>query len=142
MTCPLLALAVLVLAPLAHAEAPLPASSFAQAFGTYGPAGDCSAGPRIVVATDGLAITVDGQTDRVSHPDVSWTYFGPSYEGIARAVFPYTGSERPLVFLFNEDEVPHTLRVDGFDRGWKGGPPLSPRHQKLVDASPYATCKP
>ncbi|GAB3338739.1 hypothetical protein [Marilutibacter aestuarii] len=141
MTCPLPILALLLLAPLAHADAPLPPGSFAEAFGSYGPGGDCSTGPRIVVAPDGLEITVDGHTDRVSRPDVSWTYFGPAYEGIARAVFPYTGGERPVVFLFNEGEVPQTLRVDGFDRGWKGGPPLSPRRQALVDGSPYAACE-
>jgi hypothetical protein len=57
-------------------------------------------------------------------------------------MFPYGGAERPVIFLFNEDEIPQRLRIDGFDRGWKGGPALSARHQKLVDASPYASCKP
>ena len=42
---------------------------------------------------------------------------------------------------FNADEKPGVLTVEPHDEGWKGGPPLSARHQALVKGSPYARCK-
>lgn len=133
---------VLFLAPSAHAEDPLPASSFGDTYGSYGPGGDCGREPRIKVATQGLEITAGGQTERLTRPEVAWSYFGQSYDGIVRTVFPYSGAERPVIMLLNEGEVPGRMRIEPHDRGWQGGPPLSPRHQALVAGSPYAKCRP
>ncbi|KAB8198102.1 hypothetical protein FKV24_003765 [Lysobacter maris] len=127
-------------APAAQAEDPLPANSFADSYGRYAPAGDCAREPRITVAVSGLEISIGGTSERIARPEVAWSYFGPGYQGIARALFPYTGAERPVIILLNDGEVPGALRIDPHDRGYQGGPPLSARHQALVDGSPYGRC--
>ncbi|AWV05921.1 hypothetical protein [Marilutibacter maris] len=113
-----LLLGIVLAAPAAQAEAPLPANSFADSYGRYAPAGDCTREPRITVAASGLEISVGGTNEHIAQPEAAWSYFGPSYQGIARALFPYTGAERPVIILLNDGEVPGTLRIDPHDRGY------------------------
>ncbi|MCF7223530.1 hypothetical protein [Marilutibacter chinensis] len=127
-------------APGAQAEDPLPANSFGDSYGRYAPGGDCTREPLITVAATGLEIRVGGASERIAQPEVAWSYFGQDYEGIVRTVFPYAGAERPVIMLLNDGEVPGALRIEPHDRGYPGGPPLSARHQTLVDGSPYARC--
>ena len=134
-------LAALVSLPALAAEDPLPASVFAADFGRYGPGGDCSKGPRVEVAASGLVITVDGQAERLAKFDIAWTYSGPDYQGASHWLFPYGGGDtHPVLMTLSADETPGKMRVEAYDHGWKGGPPLSKRHQALVDGSPYRRC--
>lgn len=110
-------------------------------YGRYAPAGDCKRQPQVVVELSGLTFHNGDAKHKVSRIEHAASYLGNSYEGIGIWLMPLYGAERPIVMNFNADEKPGALTIDGFDRGWKGGPPLSARHQALVDASPYRRCK-
>lgn len=110
-------------------------------YGRYAPAGDCKRQPQVVVELSGLTFHNGDAKHKVSRIEYAASYLGNSYEGIGIWLMPLYGTERPIVMNFNADEKPGTLTIDGFDRGWKDGPPLSARHQALVDASPYRRCK-
>lgn len=110
-------------------------------YGRYAPGGDCKRQPQVVAELAGLTFENGDARHKVARIEYAASYLGNSYEGIGIWLMPLYGTERPIVLNFNADEKPGALTIDGFDRGWKGGPPLSARHQALVDASPYRRCK-
>lgn len=135
-----LALSLLLCAPAAAAEDSLPASAFGETFGRYAPGGDCQREPQVVVAATGLEITFGGSTDRIARPDVAWSFGGNYYQGISLWLFPYGGDERPVLLTLNAGEKPGVMLIEPHDRGYPGGPALSPRHAALAKGSPYLRC--
>ncbi len=143
----LLSLLVLALAaalPRGSAAATLDGlDGFDAIHGRYAPGGDCGKEPRITADRTGLTFEVAGATQKASRVEHALSYFGPDYEGISLVIFPFADAAGayPIAMFFNADEEPGTLRIDGHEAGYPGGPPLDPRNAALVAASPYARCK-
>ena len=115
---------------------------FEALFGRYGPKGDCSKYPQVLIDARGMALDHgQGKVERAPTLDYSASFFGPEYEGDAHAFFPYMtdAGPNPLLVLVN-DERPGSLRVEPHDYGWKGGPPMPARFQPWLAGSPYARC--
>jgi hypothetical protein len=108
--------------------------------GRYAPGGDCRRQPQVVVELSGLTFQNGEARHKVARIEYAASFMGNFYEGIGVWLMPLYGNERPIVLNFNADEQRGALTIVGHDRGWKGGPPLSGRHQALVDASPYRKC--
>jgi hypothetical protein len=112
----------------------------ANQFGRYAPGGDCARQPRIVVDRSGLAFENGDARHKVERFDYAASFGGVHYSGIGVWLMPLYGRERPVLLNFNAEEQAGVLVVAPYDRGWPGGPPLSARHQVVVDASPYRKC--
>lgn len=111
-------------------------------FGRYAPGGDCKRQPQIVVDAVGFSFEIDGQKEKATRFEHAASYGGNYYQGISLWFFPFSNASGwPVMMAFNADEKPGILAVEPHDEGWKGGPPLSARHQALVKGSPYARCK-
>ena len=117
---------------------------FEALFGHYGPNGDCTKYPQVVIDAAGFALEQGkGKVDRANKPEHAASFFGPEYDGIAKAFFPYwtdTGPN-PLIVTVNHDDKRGRLMVEPHDLGWKGGPPMPPRYHAWLQGSPYAKCK-
>jgi hypothetical protein len=111
-----------------------------ELFGRYAPGDDCERQPQVVVESSGLTFLNGTAKHKVARIDHAASFMGNFYEGIGIWLMPLYGTERPIVMNFNAGEQRGALTIEGHDRGWKGGPPLSARHQALVDASPYRKC--
>ena len=112
-------------------------------FGHYGPQGDCTKYPQVVIDAAGFALDQGkGKIERANKPEYAASFMGHSYNGIARVFFPYWKDEGPNPFTatVNANEKPGTLLVEGHDFGWKGGPPMPARYQPWLEGSPYAKC--
>lgn len=114
---------------------------FAGNHGDYAPGGDCNKHPRIMVDGNGLSVKNGEARYKFERFDHATNFGGTDYSGISVWLMPLYGSERPVLLTFNSGEQPGVLTVEPYDRGWAGGPPLSARHQRLVDASPYRKCE-
>lgn len=109
--------------------------------GRYGPKGDCSKYPQVVIDARGFALDQgQGKVERVATLEYSASFFGPEYEGDAHAFYPYWTDKGPNPLLVLVDESPGSLRVEPHDYGWKGGPPMPARYQPWLEGSPYAKC--
>lgn len=129
-------------APAAHAVALEDMKGFEPLFGHYGPKGDCTKYPQVVIDAAGFALErARGQVERVPATEHALGFFGPEYDGDARAFFPYwtDAGPNPLLVLVN-DSAPGSLAVSGHDFGWDGGPPMPARYQAWLSGSPYAKC--
>lgn len=116
---------------------------FESLFGRYGPKGDCAKFPQVVIDAAGFALDRgDGKLERTGKPEYSASFFGPEYEGISGAFWPYwkDGGPNPILVITNYDEKPGALVVEPHDFGWKGGPPMPARYQPWLQGSPYAKC--
>ncbi|GAA4868786.1 hypothetical protein [Luteimonas vadosa] len=113
---------------------------FAALHGRYAPDGDCSGHPRITVDGNGLGIENGDSRYRMGRFEHAANHGGVDYAGMSVWLMPLQGSERPLLLTFNSKEQPGVLAIEPYERGWDGGRPLSARHQRLVDASPYRLC--
>ena len=117
---------------------------FEALFGRYGPKGDCAKYPQVVIDIAGFGLDHGkGKVERANKPQYAASFFGPEYEGIAQAFFPYWTDAGPNPFLLtvNHDEKRGRLVVEPHDLGWKGGPPMPVRYQPWLQGSPYAKCK-
>ena len=116
---------------------------FKSLYGRYGPGGDCSKYPQVVIDAAGFALDHgQGKVERANRPEYSASFFGPEYEGITGAFWPYWNEAggNPFVVFTNYDEKPGALVVEPHDFGWKGGPPMPARYQPWLQGSPYARC--
>ncbi|CAN5653865.1 hypothetical protein BH23PSE2_BH23PSE2_06180 [soil metagenome] len=133
---------------LALTLAPSPASAIEvrnlehleDIFGRYAPGGDCTRQPQVLVEQSGLTFFNGAAKHKVARIDHAASFMGNYYEGIGIWLMPLYGTERPIVMNFNAGEQRGALTIEGHDRGWNGGPPLTARHQAVVDASPYRRC--
>ncbi|RZA22173.1 MAG: hypothetical protein EOP93_00940 [Lysobacteraceae bacterium] len=117
---------------------------FEAIFGRYGPNGDCTKYPQVVIDAAGFALDRGkGRVERANRPEYAASYMGNSYDGIAQVFFPYWNDAGPNPFTatVNANEKRGALLVEGHDFGWKGGPPMPPRYQPWLQGSPYAKCK-
>jgi len=115
--------------------------AFTPLFGRYAPSGDCKRQPQVRVDAGGMSFDVAGKTERVTRLEFAASYGGNFYEGTSQWFFPFgTPGDWPVLMTFNAGEQAGTMTIEGHDQGWKGGPPLSPRHRSLVDGSPYRRC--
>ena len=117
---------------------------FEPLFGRYGPKGDCTKYPQVVIGVAGFALDQgQGKVERANKPEYAASFMGDSYDGIARVFFPYWKDEgpNPVVVTVNANEKRGALLVEGHDFGWKGGPPMPARYQPWLKGSPYAKCK-
>ena len=117
---------------------------FEALFGQYGPKGDCTRYPQVVIDADGFALDQGkGKRERANRPEYAASFMGDSYDGIAKVFFPYwkDAGPNPFIVTVNANENPGTLLVEGHDFGWKGGPPMPPHYQSWLQGSPYAKCK-
>ena len=111
--------------------------------GRYGPKGDCSKYPQVVIDAAGFALDQgQGRVERANRPEYSASFFGPEYEGITGAFWPYWNEAggNPFVVFTDYDEKPGALVVEPHDFGWRGGPPMPARYQPWLQGSPYARC--
>ena len=116
---------------------------FESLYGRYGPGGDCSKYPQVVIDAAGFALDHgQGKVERANRPEYSASFFGPEYEGITGAFWPYWNDAggNPFVVFTDYDEKPGALVVEPHDFGWKGGPPMPARYQPWLQGSPYARC--
>ena len=116
---------------------------FKSLYGRYGPGGDCSKYPQVVIDAAGFALEHgQGKVERANRPEYSASFFGPEYEGITGAFWPYWNDAggNPFVVFTDYDEKPGALVVEPHDFGWKGGPPMPARYQPWLQGSPYARC--
>ena len=116
---------------------------FKSLYGRYGPGGDCSKYPQVVIDAAGFALDHgQGKVERANRPEYSASFFGPEYEGITGAFWPYWNEAggNPFVVFTDYDEKPGALVVEPHDFGWKGGPPMPARYQPWLQGSPYARC--
>ena len=116
---------------------------FESLYGRYGPNGDCSRYPQVLIDAAGFGLDHgNGKIERANRPEYSASFFGPEYEGIAGAFWPYWNDAggNPFVVFTNYDEKPGALVVEPHDFGWKGGPPMPARYQPWLQGSPYARC--
>ncbi len=111
-----------------------------EIFGRYAPGGDCQRQPQVLVELSGLTFLNGDAKHKVARIEHAASFMGNFYEGIGIWLMPLYGTQRPIVMSFNAGEQRGTLTIEGHDRGWNGGPPLTARHQALVDASPYRKC--
>ena len=117
---------------------------FEPLFGHYGPKGDCTHYPQVVIDMAGLALDQgQGKVERANRPEYAASYMGDSYDGIAQVFFPYwtDAGPNPLLVTVNADEKRGALRVEPQDFGYRGGPPMPARYQPWLKGSPYAKCK-
>lgn len=129
--------------PLAGAVTLQDMKGFESLYGRYGPKGDCAKYPQVVIDTAGFALDRgDGKPERTGKPEYSASFFGPEYEGISGAFWPYwtDNGPNPILVVTNYDEKPGALVVEPHDFGWKGGPPMPARYQPWLQGSPYAKC--
>jgi hypothetical protein len=115
---------------------------FEPLYGRYGPKGDCSKYPQVVVDAAGFALDRgQGAIDRAPTLEHALSFFGPDYQGDAQAFFPFwtDAGPNPLLVLVNDDR-PGSLVVSGHDYGWEGGPPMPARYRPWLQGSPYAKC--
>jgi hypothetical protein len=111
-------------------------------YGRYAPAGDCKREPRILVDASGLTFERGGQSEKATKVEYAASYGAHDYTGIQKVIFPFSSTNGwPVIMLFNYEEKPGALVIQGHDEGYQGGPPLSARNQVLVAASPYARCR-
>ena len=116
---------------------------FKSLYGRYGPGGDCSKYPQVVIDAAGFALDHgQGKVERANRPEYSASFFGPEYEGITGAFWPYWNDAggNPFVVFTDYDEKPGALVVEPHDFGWRGGPPMPARYQPWLQGSPYARC--
>ncbi len=112
--------------------------------GRYAPAGDCSKTPRIEVDAKGMRFDIAGTKVATGRMEQMLTYLGPDYRGNSLWFFPFIEAppdQHPILMTFNDEEKPGRLTIQPYDKGWQGGPPLSPRDKALVEGSPYAPCR-
>ena len=117
---------------------------FKSLYGRYGPGGDCSKYPQVVIDAAGFALDHgQGKVERANRPEYSASFFGPEYEGITGAFWPYWNEAggNPFVVFTDYDEKPGALVVEPHDFGWRGGPPMPARYQPWLRGSPYSKCK-
>ena len=84
-------------------------------YGSYAPGGDCSREPRVTLDVAGMTFTANGRTVQATRVEYAASFFGPSYEGIALAFFPFPRSDSDygsLLMFVNEDDVPGAIRVE------------------------------
>ncbi len=136
--------AVLVLACGSAAAVPVSdLKGFESLFGRYGPHGNCAKYPQVLVTVGGFALDRgQGRVERGGPIEYAASFFGPEYNGIAQAFFPFwrDGGPNPFIVLINDGEKPGTLSIAPHDLGWKGGPPMPARYQPWLAGSPYARC--
>lgn len=114
---------------------------FEALFGRYAPGGDCAREPRVVVDATGIAMQLQGATDKSTKLEYAASFGGPEYRGNTAWFFPFSSANGwPVIMAFNADEKIGLLTVEPHDEGWAGGPKLSARHQALVKGSPYRKC--
>ena len=117
---------------------------FKSLYGRYGPGGDCSKYPQVVIDAAGFALDHgQGKVERANRPEYAISFFGPEYEGSAHAFFPYwddANGTAPFLLTVDPGLKPAALAVEGHDYGWKGGPPMPARYQPWLAGSPYVRC--
>lgn len=116
---------------------------FESLFGRYGPKGDCAKFPQVVIDIAGFALDHgQGERERAGATQYSASFFGPEYEGISGAFWPYWTEQgpNPILIITDYGEKPGALVVEPHDFGWKGGPPMPARYQPWLQGSPYAKC--
>jgi hypothetical protein len=114
---------------------------FEALFGRYAPGGDCARQPQIVVEAAGFTFEVAGAREKVTNPEYAASYGGNFYQGITQWFLPFRSAQGyPILLAFNDGEKRGVLSISAQDEGWRGGPPLGPRNQALVEGSPYARC--
>lgn len=119
-------------------------TGFEAIFGRYGPNGDCTTYPQVVIDAAGFALDQGkGRVERANRPEYAASFFGPEYGGIAKAFFPYwtDAGPNPFIATVNHDDQRGRLVIEPHDLGWKGGPPMPSRYQPWLQGSPYAKCK-
>lgn len=144
------------LAPLALAAATYLASAgpasavklehlqdFPSLYGRYGPGGDCAKYPQVLIDATGFALDRGGgRVERAPAVEYSASFFGPTYEGMSGAFWPYWSDAggNPILVITDHDEKPGALVVEPHDFGWPGGPPMPERFRDWLRGSPYAKC--
>ncbi len=98
---------------------------FKSLYGRYGPGGDCSKYPQVVIDAAGFALDHgQGKVERANRPEYSASFFGPEYEGITGAFWPYWNDAggNPFVVFTDYDEKPGALVVEPHAHGVSWGP--------------------
>ncbi|RZA13804.1 MAG: hypothetical protein EOP93_19610, partial [Lysobacteraceae bacterium] len=72
---------------------------FEALFGHYGPKGDCTRYPQVVIDAGGFGLALGkGRVERAGKPEYAASFMGDSYDGIARVFFPYWTDAGPNPF--------------------------------------------
>lgn len=135
--------AIVLGARVANAETldDLSDSNFQPVYGDYAPAGDCSRMPKVTIEASGLVFRTDEGSQRATRIEYALSYFGPDYQGISLALFPFPRSEDEpghILMYVNPDEIAGRLT---FEQNLGPGERLSALEARLVNASPLLRCK-
>lgn len=136
----LAALVLLLACPFAHAIEVADLKGFEQHFGRYGPGGDCSRQPQVVVGLAGFSFEGGPALPSATRPEYAASFMGNFYEGSSLFFFPYAEEPRPLLLTLNAGEKPGVLAIEGYDHDYPGGPALPERYRPYIAASPYLRC--
>ncbi len=103
-------------------------------FGSYAPRGDCAKEPRVKIDASGMTFHVRGREVKPPRVEYAITFFGPQYEGISAAFFPFPVSDNDfgrVLMVVNDDEkrgvirfeadLPRGQRLDTFHAAFTGG---------------------
>lgn len=110
-------------------------------FGSYGPNGDCSSGPKVVIKEDGITFNARGREVRPDIIEYALTFFGQGYEGSASVFFPFpigANDSGPVIMFVNDGERPGVIR---FESDLPRGQRADPFHAEFTDAGLVRLCK-
>lgn len=108
--------------------------------GTYAPDGNCSRMPQVSITAAGITFRSVGGSQRTTSIEHALSFFGPDYQGISIALFPFpSGADNPghILMYVNADEVPGRLTLE---QNLGPGERLSPFEAEVTAASPLQLC--
>lgn len=108
-------------------------------YGSYGPGGNCTRQPLLVVDDRGMTFTVAGQTTTRAKVEYAVSYMGPEYEGTTMVFFPFPVNDDDfgtLLMYMNYEERPGEVR---FESNVGPGQRLNAMQTALV-AAPLRRC--
>ena len=110
-------------------------------FGSYGPDGDCSKEPRVIIDENGITFRANGRAARQQRVEYAISFMGPNYDGITAVFFPFPISKddfgRVIMFV-NDNEKPGVIR---FESDLPRGERANPFHATFTGAGLLSLCK-
>ncbi|OYW44917.1 MAG: hypothetical protein B7Z33_11005 [Sphingomonadales bacterium 12-68-11] len=108
-------------------------------YGSYGPGGNCTRQPLLVVDDRGFTFTAGGRTATQAKVEFAVSYMGPEYQGTTMVFFPFPVNDDdygPVLMYMNYEERPGEVR---FESNLAPGQRLTAM-QTALTAAPLRRC--